>query len=318
MASPATAAAAAIACKSGGSCAGANADGSDGTAAAALNISPNPGPWRLYIAIRRGSNCALTMLGVRAASGTAADVATTEETPCGSACCCCCCCCCCAWPQSGALYETLNPGWSGSRPSSSVCTGSANDCVAPPPRPFATPDATLSESAAAAAAEETAIADIGDDDCGRRGCANVDDASDGPSFSTWLLPAIERIVCSGIAGLAADESDADACRGWINWLMHAIQAHEGLTLLKRPLGSGTFPDWVVQLEPALHRLIPPELEQDAWGTPSDTDHVEVPVKWTTHYGRSETREFSLWKEVMREMKLHIMTGAPQRWRPGNL
>ena len=94
----------------------------------------------------------------------------------------------------------------------------------------------------------------------------------------WFEPEVER-----------------ACGGWIDWLVRAIQAHEGLALLKKPLGPGTVSDWVVQLEPALHHLIPPESERDAWGTPPDTDHVEVSFDeddtlWTQEDERVLVRE----------------------------
>ncbi|RPD74724.1 hypothetical protein L226DRAFT_534941 [Lentinus tigrinus ALCF2SS1-7] len=65
-----------------------------------------------------------------------------------------------------------------------------------------------------------------------------------------------------------------ACGGWLDWLVRAIQIHEGLALHQTPLGSSTFNEWVIQLAPALHHFIPPESHADAWGTPPDTDEVE--------------------------------------------
>ncbi|KAI0714295.1 hypothetical protein C8T65DRAFT_738762 [Cerioporus squamosus] len=67
-----------------------------------------------------------------------------------------------------------------------------------------------------------------------------------------------------------------ACGGWVDWLVRAIQTHDGLTLRKTPLGSGSTPEWAVHLEPAFHHLILPKPHVDAWATLPDTDEVEDP------------------------------------------
>ncbi|KAI0707411.1 hypothetical protein C8Q76DRAFT_749115 [Earliella scabrosa] len=76
-----------------------------------------------------------------------------------------------------------------------------------------------------------------------------------------------------------------ACGGWIDWLVRAVRDHEGLSLGRSSSGD----EWMIELDPALHHLIPPESQKGAWVSPPDVDEVDDPAE--THEGND-----TLWEQ----------------------
>ncbi|TBU32634.1 hypothetical protein BD311DRAFT_686791 [Dichomitus squalens] len=65
-----------------------------------------------------------------------------------------------------------------------------------------------------------------------------------------------------------------ACGGWIDWLVRAIQEHPGLALRRTVLASRIDPHWTIELDPALHHLVPPPaIREDIWPSPPDTEEL---------------------------------------------
>ena len=58
----------------------------------------------------------------------------------------------------------------------------------------------------------------------------------------------------------------------MDWLVHAIQQHPGLALRKTTLAPRIDPHWTIELDPALHHLIPPPaVREDIWPSPPETE-----------------------------------------------
>ncbi|OSD06449.1 hypothetical protein PYCCODRAFT_1383447 [Trametes coccinea BRFM310] len=77
-----------------------------------------------------------------------------------------------------------------------------------------------------------------------------------------------RYTSMSIRDLWFDNAVAIACGGWLEWLVRAIQMHNGLSLDSMTTDEDTL-DWTVLLDPSLHELIPPEAE----ASPPDSDEV---------------------------------------------
>ncbi|PIL35695.1 hypothetical protein GSI_02425 [Ganoderma sinense ZZ0214-1] len=68
-----------------------------------------------------------------------------------------------------------------------------------------------------------------------------------------------------------------SCGGWVDWLVRAIQEHPSLSLRKTLLASRIDPEWIIDLDPTLHHLIPPAVTRDEmWPSPPDTEELVDP------------------------------------------
>ncbi|KAH9856584.1 hypothetical protein C2E23DRAFT_721948 [Lenzites betulinus] len=126
---------------------------------------------------------------------------------------------------------------------------------------------------------------------------------------------------------------AIACGGYLEWLVHAIEGHSGLTLGKPSADLSL--QWTVELSPNLHHLIPaessvdspPDVDEivDLWD-PFDEDVVKDDIPADLHVVEDvEETTDGIWEEQSMDwdkdehtLAAHIEWGAPQGdWTDNN-